>query len=248
MNLKLIFIGSSFLSLACSNNGKIKSISNNFFYEKGYCIEDSIFHGIVNRYDHNDNYLGFATYRYGMKNGIYINKYENGVTKDSVIFKSDQKNGFSFSFDTSGKISYKVNFINDRPVGDSYFYDSKGRVKEYGFRDFEGSFIYYLEFVNNEPFSSGKLINYKLDTINTDGHGNKLHVFAYLIRPPDLKIHYKIGKVHEQQILSSEEISDHDIYFESLLDLLPEDQSYALIVSIFNAAKGKHDIEVYMLQ
>lgn len=156
------------------------------FYEEGTFIKDSVFHGIVHRYSLDDRYLGYTNYWYGIINGIYISKYANGITQDSIFFKYGLKDGVSFNFDTTGRLVYKANYLHDRPVGSIYSYDTRGEIKEYYFQDFEGKTLYSIKYDNDDTLEFGGLSNYRYDTVTINDRNEKIHLFTYLVYIPDL--------------------------------------------------------------
>jgi hypothetical protein len=210
---------------------------------KGEIFNDSLFDGVVKYYDSTDQYLGYATFKNGKKNGISVN-YQRGYIKDSSFYENNKRTGFGYVFNTNHKLDYKSFFYDDRPVGSTYNYDSSGNLSYYLFYSFEGDMIYAAKYNDTAVSEKGLVINAKTNRRTLDGN-LKLGVFLYLIHPPYAANHYEIAILDKKKrIVSSEVVKENSFFYETYLDTLPPGRSYAIVMHIYNKYKKRDDLMI----
>src|SRR5579862_4645957 len=89
-----------FSSCINHNNKIIRKKSDDGEIFEGNALNDSIFNGIVNIYDVDNNYLGYTNYKYGIENGVCVKYFHNGKISDSMFYRNGSKNGFAYAFDS----------------------------------------------------------------------------------------------------------------------------------------------------
>lgn len=233
---------------ACNSHNKIRKIytKSEGIYEVGRCISDSIFNGVVNIYDTNNIHIGYSNYKFGLRNGLYVNLYPNGFVKDSLFFLNGLKNGEWYSFYISGVLREKENYYNNERLGEIVSYDSTGNIKSYGFLNFEGKFIYSLKYLGNDTLETAELPIYSTDTIQLN-KDKKIHLFLYLIYPPAYKVRYEIADFFDNKITQNEKIISNKPFYEVNLDMPKQGHNWAVVVYIFNTSKGKDDVEINVI-
>jgi hypothetical protein len=236
--------------VSCNNKLQKKRIEykSDGYYAEGLCSKDSVFEGEVKRYNiYDGGYLGYETYKNGILDGPYINVDKSGSVVDSIPFKNGLENGLAIKRDDQGRILYKVNYDNGRQFGAQYDYNEVGQIKEYRFSDFSKKNIYKVEYRKNDTLTYGDFPAYHLDTVEIDDSVKKLRLFFYMISRPDFKMHFKIATVEGGKIASATDVVTERCFFDTTLNLLPSGSNYAIVASIFNQAKGRDDLKVYVL-
>ena len=61
-------------------------------------------------------------------NGVAIERYDSGKTKNILIFKNGKRNGKAVGFYESGKLKKTVTFRDDNPVGETKMYYENGNL------------------------------------------------------------------------------------------------------------------------
>jgi antitoxin component YwqK of YwqJK toxin-antitoxin module len=108
-------------------------------------------------------------------NGVVIERYDNGNTKNILIFKNGKRNGKAVGFYESGKLKKTVTFRNDNPVGETRMYYENGNLMMES-RIENGKQVYYRDYYPNgqlkqEVYCKGdKIIRkmYDIDGQETD--------------------------------------------------------------------------------
>jgi len=206
---------------------------------KGTVLDDTAWQGVVKYYDSNNHYVGYNTYRNGIKNGTGVS-YSNGVIEDSILFENGKKNGYAYSFNRNGKLSNKSFFYDDRIVGSVVDYDSLGKPRHYYYYTFDGDIIFQIKYQDSAVYHLGGYINFKVHDWTLDGKPGKV-LFLYLFDPPHTESHYEIARLDSsKKIISSSIIERASFFYESVLEDLPPGQSYAVVFHMYNKDKG-HD-------
>ncbi|MDP4284776.1 MAG: hypothetical protein Q8891_10145 [Bacteroidota bacterium] len=215
---------------------------------EGKYFEDSLFDGKVKYFDSLNEYLGYSTYRYGVKDGPEVSYFKNGKISDSSFYHDDLRNGFAYRYNKNGTLVYKSYYINDRPFGHLYEYDSLGRITHYYFINFERKIIFETFKKDTVDYAKGEEI--QGNTYSEDaGQGDDDFLFLYLFANPFLKSHYEIGIVDSsKKIISSKLIYSKDCYYEQELKILPNGEKYAIILHTYNPYKKKDDLKIRIIE
>jgi hypothetical protein len=239
----------SIIIQSCTNSGDriIRKYEDGTIME-GLATKDSLFNGRVNCYDSIDNtLLWYSNYRYGIRNGVTVQYYKNGVISDSMFYQNGNTNGFAYKFDSSGKLLYKVFYVNNRLVGHTYDYDSTGEVSDYTFTDFDDDILFYSWREKDGSFytyNSPSYIDSKIYQYSDNGI-KKYGLLLYLLSPPGMKSHYELAIRNQQnQILSSAVIDSSNCFYEQPLDSLSNGNQYAIVFHEYNTYKKRDDVYI----
>jgi antitoxin component YwqK of YwqJK toxin-antitoxin module len=247
MRINFFLIASLSVLSSCINEPENKTMrikNEDGSYSEGKVFADSLFDGKVKYYDTLNNYLGYAIYKYGYKEGPEVRLSKSGKVTDSTIFRNGFQNGFAFKFEEGGKLRFKSYYLNGRPFGHVYSYDSSGVLSDYYFINFEGKMI--LEYFKKDTVEYRKGDQIQANIIDeTDGEKTSQHLFLYLFASPFTPRHYEIGILDSTRkiILSDPIISDQCFYQQELPDL-SGGEKYAIILHTYNSHKKRDDLIV----
>lgn len=251
MTVKYLFIINLLFLTSCMNEDLQKTTrikGENGIISEGKVFRDSLFDGQVKYYDTLNNYLGYSTFKYGIKEGIEVWYFNNGKVSDSLLYHNNMKNGFASNYNEKGIIKYKSHYLNDRPFGPIYEYDSIGKISHYYFTNFERKIIFESVKKDSIEFHRGEMIQANIYT-SFDGVKEKEFIFLYLFSSPFITSHYEIGILNsEKEILSSNRILSQDCYYEQELKDLPNGNKYAIILHTYNPLNQKDDLGIRVIE
>lgn len=228
---------------------KIIKIQDGDFYKIGSIFKDSLFHGEVKILDSNNNFIGYSYYSYGIKNGPEVFFYSGKIISDSFNYLNGYEDGFAYKFDTLGKLQYRSQYFRGIPSGSTTVYSKTGAIKDYYFSNLDGEYLYRITPINDSVFKEkGKLINFQISPINSDGK-NKILLSLYLLDNPFIKTHYAIAVLDEnKKIIESHRIVSKELFFQKELEPLGIREKYAIVYYQFNSSKGRDDLIVQEIE
>lgn len=240
LSLSLLFIG-------CKENTLNRIVyENEKYYEEGHFFKDSLFHGIVRIYNMDGRYTGYTNYSYGVENGVFVNKFSNGLTKDSGLIKNGLMENWAYKFDSVGHLVYKCYYYHGLHFGPNYLFRN-GKIKKFWFLNLEAEEIYSLDYNKNDTLEYGDFPCYKMKLMEING-SKKVGIRLYLISTPETDIDYEIGIVKEKKILKSNKIFSDDFFYESNLDMPASGESYAIIANFTDTKTKVRKTNVYVIQ
>lgn len=197
-------------------------------------------HGTVMYYDLNGNLRSTCHYVDGIKEGLAINYYYSGKVKDSVTYRDNEKMGEYSLYDERGNLTYKSYYIAGTSVGPQFNF-SNGIIKEYGFKNFEKSSIFYCEYD-----SLGEVKMFGGDFPNAFSYGSTLNnikykgIFIYLPNPPGLGLSFGVG-IYNTNTKSTKElfkVNSKKIFFDTLLPLTDSGDYYYVSGRFLDSVKN----------
>ena len=228
--IPIIFIGCS------SKNQKLQKKKLGDFLVEGQFLNDSTLNGKAKFFTLDGKLFSEVTFNNGLKNGPSLYFDKGGYKIDSTNYKYGMANGYRYSFDKNGNISYVDYFYMGLNVG-PVIRLKEGVTEEYNFIDFNNNHL-----VDCEYDSLGQVIALKAYATNATiarkiFRGEKMiDFFAYLPRPPGLKIKHTIGITNaEQQDETLFEIKyNNQIFFDSILPYPKDGYHYFISSNIEN--------------
>lgn len=243
------------IAIILTGCNKPKSINNlTIIKENGYtfigkCDKDSLFEGKVLIFDSLNNNIGYSTYLNGIKNGSELLYHKQNIKSDSINYYYGYKDGFAYKYDSLGNLQFRVQYYRGIPYGSTTVYNKSGAITDYYFSNLDGKSLYRIKPLNDSVYKeSGKVINFQISPINTDGK-NKLLLSLYLLDNPFFKTHYAIGVLDEHNnIIKSESIVSKVSFIQMELNPLSSNEKYAIIYYHFNSAKGRDDMIIHFIE
>jgi len=241
-----------FFSSSCDKSEKNKVltiVNDDYSYQTGEVFKDSIFNGVVKYFDKEDKNTGYATYKFGIKNGPGVLYSKFGFISDSLNYFNGLENGFAFKYDSSGKLLFKSFYFQGLSVGHVISYNGDGKIKEYYFNSFERKLLYSIKQLSDSIFEEkGEEIN-AITFRKYDQKEDKLMLFLYILNSPYYKNHFEIGIFDKnKKVISSKEIVTNECFYEQELERLPPEETYGVILHKFNSYKQRDDLIIKLIQ
>jgi len=249
---KIIMVANFFICFSCVNNKKNENIvrikDSNGIISEGKLFADSLFNGRVKYFDSLNNYLGYSTFKYGIKEGVEVAYLKNGNLSDSSFYHNDKQNGFGYKYNGNGKLLYKTYYLNGRPFGHLFEYDTLGNISHYYFINFERKIIFESFKKDSVEYQKGELIQANLySEINGDRQTD--YLFLYLLSFPYGQSHYEIAVLDSNnKIISSKRIISTECYYEQAIPSLPNGLKYAIVLHTYNFFKKKDDLKIKIIE
>jgi hypothetical protein len=248
---RIIIITTCFICFSCTNkkNENVVRIKDpKGIISEGKLFADSLFNGKVKYYDSLDNYLGYSTFKYGIKEGVEVGYFNNGNVSDSSFYHDDMQNGFAYKYNRSGKLLFKTYYLNGRPFGHLLEYDSLGNVSHYYFINFERKIIFESYKKDSVEYQKGELIQANLYS-ESNGDHQADYLFLYLFSSPYNQSHYEVAILDSNnKIISSKKIISTQCYYQQAIPNLPNGLKYAIVLHTYNSLKKKDDLKIKIIE
>lgn len=86
---------------------------------------------VIDYYDENNKKIKLeVNYKNGLKEGHYVDKYENGKVRSEANYQNGKKEGKGISYFKDGKIELEENYLDGKRSGTSVRYYGNGQKKE----------------------------------------------------------------------------------------------------------------------
>jgi hypothetical protein len=217
----LAYIGLCVLFVcACQNRNGLKRIDKGKYIVEAIFSKDSIMNGNSSYYSKEGKLLNTTMYKDGMKNGISINYFPNGLVSDSVEFKCGKEVGYWRYFDVAGKKQYADYYYYGLQYGPELIYESD-KLHKFLFSDLNRKVIvncFYNSLGNLDSIGWFSMNFVVLDKLFDNKPVKNL--FAYLPDIPGATQSFSIGttnKEHQDSAICS--VRGHDFIIDTIMPL-----------------------------
>ena len=225
-NWHLIVLAIIFLS--CNEKRiKIERIKN--FTVQASFLDHNVIDGKARYFDSLGRLVNISTFSKGIRNGVNINYYPNGIVSDSVEYIFDKENGYWTYFDTSGIIGYSDYYYFGLGFGPTTWYEN-GQLQKYQFRDFNHKVIAEGKYTEHSKLDSIQGFHMNLCVTKVSKEGGKFcDLFGYLPEFPNTEQIFSIGLTNKNQRESQIcAVKGKYFFIDTLLPIPPQNWFYYL--------------------